>query len=435
MDKDKKEYLSHKYFEDIKIKNLKDFTEKTPNNNIIEGIICKKANRFLGSMVIDKIILENGKVIETEQFIQAMPKIHYYDYHHEMFSEESIIYPVYEKLDGSCLILFGLYDDGELIEVVPKTRGVPVADSHIIQMYNEIDQANIISFFNKLKDYNPTLLFELFGTLNQHSIFYPKTRIDINLIGGSIQGIFMDWFELHYMSLQYDFDRPKKIFKLVFQKGVWKIRFESGIFYYYLFKDCNEEETDEIKNKEYPTQLDAVQALKSMITRINKKHSEIHNRQLLEGGVINTYNKSGKNFMYIKVKSADIEEKCRTENGVPRKFILKEVQKYFDEYGSNAKELYMKDENHYRDYINRNLLEEFDPTAVDMKRTQSRITNVFLDMLEAKEPPKGLQDICNELVEKYPGSEISDLMRIFAQEYPEKKRQARIAYSIFEKIV
>ena len=56
-------------------------------------------------------------------------------------------------------------------------------------------------------------------------------------------------------------------------------------------------------------------------------------------------------------------------------------------------------------------------------------------MLEAKEPPKGLQDICNELVEKYPDSDISDLMRLFAQEYPEKKRHARIVYSIFERLV
>ena len=46
----------------------------------------------------------------------------------------------YEKLDGSCLILYGLYDDqGNLLEVVPKTRGVPVADKHIVEMYNEIE--------------------------------------------------------------------------------------------------------------------------------------------------------------------------------------------------------------------------------------------------------------------------------------------------------
>ena len=217
--------------------------------------------------------------------------------------------------------------------------------------------------------------------------------------------------------------------------GVWKIRVSSGIFHYYLFKDCSEEEIKNFLNKEYPTQLDVVQALKSMVTRINKKYIEKNNRSLLEGVVINAYNSTNEYVMYLKVKSADIEERCRTENGVPRKFILKEVQKYFDEYGSRAKEIYQEDENHVIEYVNRNLLEEFDRVAVEMKRTQSRIKNIFLDMLEAKEPPKGLQDICNNLVEKYPGTEISDLMRLFAQEYPEKKRHASSAYGIFERLV
>lgn len=445
MDNKKKEYLSHKYFKDMKIKNLKDFTATTPKGNIIEGIICKKANHFLGSMVIDKIIInksieKNGdftesEVFETEQFIQAMPKIHYYDYHHEMYVKGQTIYPAYEKLDGSCLILFGLYKNKELIEIIPKTRGVPVADPHIIEMFNEIDQSNIEEFFKQNKDLNPTLLFELFGTLNQHSIFYPKVRIDINLIGGTIEGRLLDSFELDYLSSQFDFDRPKKLFNIVFYNGTWKIRVQPGIFHHYLFLECEEEDKENLLKMEYPTQLDVIQAIKEMITTINKNFSNNNNRQLLEGVVVNTYNSEGNHFMYLKIKSADIEEKCRTENGIPRKIILKEVHKYFDEYGSNAKQIYLENENHYRDYINKNLLEEFTLEAVNMKRTQSRITNVFLDVLEAKEPPKGLQQICNDLVEKYPGSEISDLMRLFAQEYPEKKRQARIAYSIFEKII
>lgn len=436
MDKEKKEEIAHKYFNDIKPKYLKNFTATTPEGNVIEGVICKKPNRFLGSMVIDSIYWkERDWTFITEQFVQAMPKIHYYDYHHEMFVDGQVVYPVYEKLDGSCLILYGIYDGDYLIEIVPKTRGVPVADSHIIEMYNEIDQANIQIFFDSFAKERPTLLFELYGALNQHSIFYPKTRIDIRLIGGTENGHFLDWHELNWIEKQYDMPRPFKIFNVVMLNGTWKIRVMPGIFHYYLFEDCSKEEIEEYLKKEYPTQLDAIQAMKAMITRMNKNYIKKNKRQLLEGGVVNTYNSTGEHLVYLKIKSADIEEKCRTENGVPRKFILKEIQKYFDEYGSQAKEIYQKDENHVIEYVNRNLLEEFDPVAVEMKRTQARIKNIFLDMLEAKEPPKGLQDICNDLVEQYPNTDISDLMRLFAQQYPEKKRHARIAYSIFEKIV
>ena len=112
------------------------------------------------------------------------------------------------------------------------------------------------------------------------------------------------------------------------------------------------------------------------------------------------YNKDTDDFSYIKVKSAEIEEQCRTENGVPRKFILKEVYKYFDEYGSKVKEIYLEDETHYYEYVMRNLAEEFDSTILEQKRTKSRIESVFLDVLESKEPPKGLQEICRYFSKK-----------------------------------
>lgn len=436
MEKEEKEVFSHKYFNDIKVKNLKDFEEETPNGNIIKGLICKKANRFLGSLLITEIYLkEKDYTFETEQFVQAMPKIHYYDRNNIMFEEKQIVYPVFEKLDGSCLILYAIYHNDEVVEIIPKTRGVPVADSHIIDMYNEIDHANIKAFFGAFKEDRPTLLFELYGALNQHSIFYPQVRISIRLIGGTFNYRFLDWNELKWLESQYDFYLPFRIFNIVMFDGMWRIRVNPGIFHYYLFEGCSQEEIDECLKTEYPTQLDVIQALKSMITKINKNYSKKYNRQLLEGGVIDCYNKDGEYFKYLKVKSADIEEKCRAEHGVPRKFILKEVHKYFDEYGSHVKEIYKEDKNHVFEYVNRNLLEEFDSYVVEMKRTQSRIENIFFDMLEAKEPPKGLQDICNELVDEYPGTEISDLMRLFAQRYPEKKRHASIAYGIFESLL
>lgn len=433
-----RERLSKEYFNDTKPKHLKYFEKKeTPEGNFITGFICKKANHFLGSMVITEITLKDGTKIECERFVQAMPKINYYDRYHDMYCGEEVQYSAYEKLDGTCLILFGLYDnDNNLIEIIPKTRGIPIADSHVIELYNEIDHSSIECFFENYSEENVTLLFELYGALNQHSIFYPKTRIDIRLIGAAVDGIFFSDYELEWLYQQYDFKRPDKIFSLVYYNKTWKIRMlPPGIYAYYLYDGLSEEEVDELIHAEYPTQLDVIQGVKERITKINKSYFEKHGRTFIEGVVINSSNSTNNHFMFIKVKSSDIEEKCRTENGVPRRFVLKEVHKYFDEYGSKAKEIYREDPNHVIEYVNRNLSEEFSPEAIKMKRTQSRIKNVFLDLLEAKEPPKGLQEICHKIIEEYPNTEISDLMRIFAQEYPEKKRQASSAYSIFESII
>lgn len=430
-----KETFSEKYFGGVKTKHIKFFETETPNKNIIKGFICKKPNRYLGSMVITEMVID-GNTYETEQFIHAMPKIHYYDYKHEMFDgDDQVLYPCYEKLDGSCLILFGLYLGEELVEVIPKTRGVPVADRHIIEMYNEIDHSNIETFFewNNFGKENPTLLFELYGTLNLHSIHYPEVRISLGFIGGSLNGDLFDHHLKDYFSKQYDFVLPKKIFSLKKDGNFWKVIVHPGKFAYYLIKGMTEAQINGL-SVEYPTQLDAITAIKDMITTINKNYTEVHKYTLLEGVCVNAYDKTGEKFIYLKIKSADIIERCKTQNGVPRKFIMKEAQKYFDEYGSNAKDIYKRDEDHGYNYIMQNLSEEFDKDALEDKKTKNRVRRVFIDLLDAKQPPKGLQDICNELVGKYPGQDVKDYMRLFAQEYPEKKRQASIAYSIFEKL-
>ena len=185
-------------------------------------------------------------------------------------------------------------------------------------------------------------------------------------------------------------------------------------------------------NVSYPTQLDAINAIKDYITKINKSYSEVHGYSLLEGVVVNTYSMNMGNPMFMKIKSSDIEERCRTENGIPRKFILKEARKYFDEYGSSAKEIYKKDDKHAYNYIMNGLSEEFNSHALENKKTKNRVKSVFIDLLEARQPPKGLQEICREIIENYPDQTPTDYIRIFAQEYPEKKKQARMAFSIFE---
>lgn len=428
-----KEEYSKKYFNEIKPKYLRHFKTTTPGGYIIEGMICKKPNRFLGSMVINKIIGE-GKEIEVEQFVHAMPKIHYYSYKNEMYEEDDITYPCFEKLDGSCLILYGLYDNqGELLEVVPKTRGVAVADKHIIQMYNEIDHCNIESFFEDYKQQSPVLLFELYGALNKHAIHYPEVRISLVFIGLCLMGRLEDHYAMEVISENYDFKKPNLLFTLKYSKGFWRIIVHPGKFAHYLLKDMTDAQIAGL-NVEYPTQLDAINTIKEYLDIINENYSKVHTYSLTEGVCVNTYDSEGEHFIYLKIKPSKIEEKAKAQEGVPRKFILKETYKYFDEYGSQAKELYKEDPDHAYNYVMNNLAEEFNKDVLENKKTKKRVRNIFLDMLEAKEPPKGLQEICNDIVDQYPNQTAVDYIRLFAQEYPEKKRQGRMAYSIFEKL-
>ena len=145
--------------------------------------------------------------------------------------------------------------------------------------------------------------------------------------------------------------------------------------------------------------------------------------------------KMGSDNYILKVKPWDILEDCKFTNGIPRKFILKEARKYFDEYGSQVKELYDHGETHFMQYISKNLCEEFDEKYVYAKNTQRRIESVFFDLWKSLTPSASIQNICHKLVDKYPELELSDLMRKFADEYPQFKKDARLVYSVLKKVV
>lgn len=419
-----------KYFGNTDEENIEEFKEKTPQGNIIEGFICKARNRYLGSMLITKICFSDGNIIDVEQFIQAMPRIEYYSDAHKMFvGENGITYPAYEKLDGTCLILYGLYYNNELIEIVPKTRGVPVADKKILSLFNELDHAHIISFFEQNKEMNPTLMFELYGTLNQHTIFYPETRISIRLIGATIESNFLNYFELGYLASQYDFELPKIFFILLSDgTGKWKLILKDGFLNYYLKNEIKLPISD-------LTQEEIVKSIKDVMNIVNDNYKEIHGTERLEGCVIHCYNHTGEQFKYMKIKPDNITIQAKKAGSqVPRGAIKKEIDKYFDEYGSKIKDIYNKNNEHFLEYINEGLLEDFSQTIVFDKKSQNKIRNMFLDKLQSQTGGK-LNNICKIIVEENPGLTVSEYMKLFAEYYPERKSRSQKAFNIFKDLV
>lgn len=415
-------FCSTFFHDEVKPKHLKNFEAKTPGGNIIWGVICQKPNEFLGSMVITHVKTSTEE-FDTQQFIHAMPKIHYYSSDNELYQQTQFkMYYAYEKLDGSCLIIYPLYDNNNnLLEIIPKTRGIPVADTHILNMFNLIDTKNIEKFFSQEKDF--VLLFEIYGVLNQHEIFYNDAYIDIVLIGVVGHGKLCPADYTSYIANTYHFKRPEVLFEVIFYKNQWVFSIETDKHPYSSY----------LKHEDvhYPTQMDLITGIKNTLTELNKTFHAKNKRALCEGVVIYGLDANEKP-MYLKIKPWDIEEKCRTENGIPRRFIIKEMNKYFDEYGSQAKDLYQRDRLHYYSYVENALSEEFSDAVLKHPLTIKRIEKVFLDMLEAKTPPIGMQQICDDLIQNYPDYDVQNLMRVFAQEYPEKKKYANMVYTILE---
>lgn len=417
-----KEEICSLYFNDtIKPKHLREFEIVTPNNNVVRGYINRKPNQYLGSLYIFSL---NG--FDTSQFVYSMPKINYIDNSPKLSTNGGYQeYFAYEKLDGSCLILYPLLQNGKVIEIIPKSRNTPIADKFLLNMFKLVDQKRILYFFKE--NANTTLLFELFGVLNKHEILYPKTYIDIRLIGATRESEVLTDKEIDKISLEYNFDRPDLLFHIIHFKGRWrfyKCTDFQDIFYYL-------PESKEVIY--YPNQMDCINAIADLMQEVNNNYYKDNQRILLEGCVINGIDDNQRQ-LYIKIKPWDILERLRYENGIPRRFIVKEMRKYFDEYRDQINALYQEDENCYLEYIRSNLLEEFDEKYVMSKSTRKKIKSVFFDVWESLTPPAGIQEIARELIDKYPNDSVSDIMRHFAIDYPQMKNKAKMVYSVVSAI-
>ena len=379
--------VSEKYFNGkVSQRNLSRFTQTTPEGNVIEGYFSKEPNKYLGSFIITRVNDE-----PTNQFIQSMPKIHFYNNEEDICS--SVISRCYEKLDGACLIVYPLKDkNGNIIEIIPKTRNRVVADKEFIDLFNKTDQNPINQYYAKN---DGMLLFELYGTLNPHLIQYDED-IDVRLIAvyeGS-----------KFVPVNQIFKKPDLVFTLEYD-GNWIIAVTSKKFKSYFDSD----------KYTYSTLRDAINGMYLLLIDLNDKHETKTGRKAIEGVVINTLNTEG-HPKWIKVKP-NIGNK---DYVIMEDTIRKEVLKYFDDYGSEVLSIYNRDEGHHTEYIYRMLEEEFSRDVIE--EYDSKIEDIFIETWN-KKVRKNIKTICDDMIDEYADRGIDFCMEMFVKEYPMKKGQ------------
>lgn len=405
-------HIIETYFDNkVKKKDLYQFKQKTKKGNIIEGYICRKPNEYLGSMFIEKVNNE-----DNPQFIHSMPKIHYYSKRIEGIETEEIIF--HEKLDGSCIIYYPLYQDGEVIEVIPKTRKTVIADDFI---FNLLKKAITYPIEKIVKEYDIVLMFELYGVLNQHEIYNPDAYCSLTLIGGysiNTNQMYSNSM-LDSFAEKYNLKRPRHLITVHGFRGVYFITFISPYLQIYYRND---------RTSMHTSLSEVIQEIKKILSQVNQESYNINGFVLTEGVVANMQKQIGG---YLKVKPEEIELKHK---GIPTTEIKKEVRKYWDEYGSKIEAIYKQDKKHYLNYVKENLAEDFPIDIVESNKTKKRIEKIFFTIWDAKTVPIGIQEIARTLCEKNPELSLPEIMNIFSQQYPQKKNQARMVYSICKKI-
>lgn len=417
--KEQKTIYSEKHFKGCKPKELKEITYKTPEGHNVKALICRKPNRYLGSLLILEVDDE-----PTEQFIQGMPKIHYLDNYH-MLRSGSIYdhYDVYEKLDGTNICLYGLKNnEGKLIEIVPKSRNMGTLDKEFHSRYMQCDTYR----YEKLIQEHPNFIcyLELYGIGNLHMIKHMETYLDVKFLGLYNGERFMKDTDLLIIP---HLRRPKRLFRVYNIKG----EYNGGNTFYVNSEGLNNfyGEYIHINGMKCRNMDECIGYMKDSMEKLNRKYDEHNGRLALEGAVINGINMNGE-FTFIKVKPDTIEMAHKSENGIPRQYIMKEIMKYLDEHESTAKATWEQNPEEVMDYINRNLSESFE--QIYITKSQSKIRRLFEDRITPQPVSEEIIKIGDQLIEEYPEKTVTDLMRIFGQNYPELKKSGGRLYKYLE---
>ena len=372
------------YYEEHSKEWLK-FERTTPEGNIVVGYMCLKPNRFYGSLIILKV---NGE--ECKQVIHGMPKLHYYNGHNPLICSHSDSIMIHEKLDGSNLLLYPLKDaNGEVLEVVPKSRNTPVAHKSLIKLWEKIPKKNAIEEY--IKETEDILIFELFGYENPHEIKY-NIPLSIGLLRG-------------YNKCNKALDNSQLV----------KIKEELGI----------------IRPWKTGGNLNPTIPFKDFYFNVVNSLNALDDSNI--EGVVLSGTSPEYTFRQLKIKKKEYYEKHKYQGGVPTPIIRKEVYKLFDNNYIDCEDL----KEHLEEYINEvsvNLKEEIDERYVEQASTRKNIKNTIIREVGKRSVNKDFKTLLKELYENNKHLELSDLMKKFAEEYPFLKNKSRKAYNVLNSL-
>lgn len=380
-----------------------DFDEFTFHGNHIKGELLLTHDEYHGSLLITQC---NG--MDTLQFVQGFPKMYYYE--NQVLDSKGV--KLYEKLDGTCICLYKLYDENnQLIEYVPKTRQKAILEKHFLEMFNLCDIEHITSVDEDIE----SLYFEMYGILNHHTIKHIKTYIDLALIGAYNGKTFLNDEEINEISQKILIQKPRHIGTIIPKENTYKLELNDKYY----------EKTQEFNNREENTVDDILGIIKEYLDEINKINVNQKGFIKYEGVVL----RNGREYIKSKPQSY-FEASGRNVLGVSKQEVKKEIHKILDEKSDLILEKY--DERVIIDEININLEEEYDKTDVYNPRVQRMILKQLHFFVETL-PSKSLQNTVNDLVEQKPGLKIGEYMKIFADENPLLKHKSRLVYNMILK--
>ena len=388
---------------------------KTAQNYEIEGYISRKPNQFLGSIYVTKVdgIIHN-------QLIRGMPKLGYWD-HYNQFN--NLNFDIRAKEDGTNISFCALSNPykNEVWDIIVKTRGVPEVAKDFKMMLDNLDTGKAYDY---VYQNGGTLSFELFGNDNKHEICY-NNDIDLKLLTGfDRKGNYLTNQQLNDISKKIEIHRPEELFQIEYNE---KYELYATHRFFYRFEDYfTGDEIDELVLKNsFESIHEAYFGCAAILEEVNKNTINQHIGPVIEGTVWTGESSNGDRTIQVKCKPKSIRDGHISRNGIPSIFINKAIRKFKDDY-PDAEEILENKPEFIIERVNDELLEDWDELLVKSDKTQSRIATKMHQILLKKEISEYLVDIAKKLVNEFPDLEsAADYMRVFAQSYPDLRKQSR----------
>ncbi|MBF4468819.1 MAG: hypothetical protein ISP01_05375 [Methanobrevibacter arboriphilus] len=401
-----KEEVAEKIFETSK-KNIKGFTETTPEGNKITGFISRSRGNQLGSLYITSV---NGE--ETGQYVKGMSKLKYWDNH---TPKSSILITL--KEDGTNIAMYPLIDhNGEVIEVLCKTRGMPLADKEFQNKANKIiNEAQK----DRVRNTKCTFCYELYGKENHNEITYNDIDLRMDLIAiydergilyrpHNYDDCVMIAFELKKDDLGYHVKTTQQFYK----------RYEKYLGSY----------TPEM-NRVCKELYEAYNYISEFLEVINHNALKIDHINVVEGVVWNFYDDNRGEYVQVKNKAQSIMEGHKSRNGIPSLFVKKALRKFEDDNGKEeSKNIFKENKQSIIDFVVGELSEEWDEHYIHQSKTKHKI-NLLIDRKFREHPiSEDIQEIATNLRSDNPDKPIPELMSKFAFDNPGLKHKSGDVY-------
>jgi hypothetical protein len=333
----------------------------------------------------------------------------------------------YMLVKNTNIIFYPLRLDGEILEIIPKTRGMPVAESEFLRQSEEISDKNV-NYKKFVKDNNLVLSCEMYGSRNPNEVNYDYWKIELNLDAICVLdwGLVLPYSKMVSMIKSTGLPLIMKNFMIENNIAVPTEPFK---------KRYSEFLPDEITIP-FVSLQDLYNKLEIYYEAINTKYKEMTKSTgiIVEGSCWHA--ETSKDTRLVKNKAVTVKEThMRVSAGIPDMMIRHACRRAYEDIGLEA----FKTDKGFNEMLSQLKEDMPDQLVKDFPKYQAKLRRVYEDFIANMTSVEEIKVIVDKLVEDfkedYNRKNMAPILREFAKKYPHLRPKSTLVFKILTKQV